>query len=161
MCFVCCSMHECLWMQEFPTASPKAIGLLPSPPPPLTLFTTCPLTPHSLTSTHTHTHALSHPPSLQKKSKTVFRGAGSSSSETVKALDGGKQARAYVENTKKSRCLVNGIRTRATGSRHPDHETCAHDAAAACGRMPGLKKPTNAMIDDELANNEKTYTTSE
>ena len=50
-----------------------------------------------------------------------------------------KGTRAYFENTRKCRFLVNCICTRATGSRPPEHETCAHDAAAACGRMPRLK----------------------
>ena len=42
----------------------------------------------------------------------------------------------YFENTKNCRFPVNCICTRATGRRLSYHETCAHDAAAACIRMP-------------------------
>ena len=45
-------------------------------------------------------------------------------------------ARAYCENTPKCRCPVNCTYTNATGSRPPEHETCARDAVAACIRRP-------------------------
>ena len=45
---------------------------------------------------------------------------------------------------KKKSILSTAFCTHATGSRPPQHETCAHDAAAACGRMP---LPAPQLID--------------
>ena len=55
----------------------------------------------------------------------------------VKAQNGGEHGRALILKTHKNcRFVVNCICTHATGSRPPEHETCAHEAAAACIRMP-------------------------
>ena len=43
---------------------------------------------------------------------------------------------SFSQNQKYFRFLVNCICTHATGSRPPEQGTSAHDAAAACGRMP-------------------------
>ena len=52
-------------------------------------------------------------------------------------FNGGQWGRVLVFKTPKNcRFPVNCICTHATGSRPPEHETCAHDVAAACGRMP-------------------------
>ena len=51
-------------------------------------------------------------------------------------LNGGQLGRALIlTNTKTCRFPV-CVCTHATASRHPEHETCAHNDEAACGRLP-------------------------
>ena len=70
------------------------------------------------------------------RSHTPWRGNGRRWRPLRPSTAANRAARSFFKTQNDFRFFVHCICTHATGSRPPEHEACAHDAAATCSRMP-------------------------